>query len=201
MLAPLRKSGVPVFCAGPVAEAIEGRQLELFRRTPLPAIHVLERSSTRIGTLDVHHFSVPHDAPGGCYGFVVRHGGKTLAFATDIGHVGDELAGWLSAADLAVVESNHDLDMLKRSGRPGWLIDRIRNRGHLSNDETAGLLRETLTYPGSRVRHVVLAHLSEECNTPALALESARVSAKSVGKQGVRIDTAHARVPMAQIDV
>ena len=204
MVGALRRAGVPLVCAGPVADAIGG-QLELFGADRLPQITVLERSPARIGTLEVEHFLVPHDAPGGCYGFVLRRpgakGGKSVALATDIGHVEADLPGWLSTADLAIVESNHDLEMLLRSGRPEWLIRRIRTRGHLSNDENATLVRDALALPRSRLRHIVLAHLSEQCNTPAIALRDARRSAAALGMERLRIDCAPASVSMPPIDL
>lgn len=204
MAGALRRAGVPLVCAGSVADAIGG-QLELFGGDRLPQIRVLDRSAVAIGALEVEHFPVPHDAPGGCYGFIVRRAsaknGRSVALATDIGHVEADLPGWLSTADLAIVESNHDLEMLLRSGRPEWLIRRIRTRGHLSNDETSSLVRLALALPRSRLRHVVLAHLSEQCNTPALALRETHRSAAEMGMERLRIDCAPARVPMPPIDL
>jgi phosphoribosyl 1,2-cyclic phosphodiesterase len=204
MVGALRKSGVPLVCALPVANAIGG-QMDLFGGPELPAIRVLPDTSVRIGTLEVEHFSVPHDAPGGCYGFLVHrtgsHATRSLALATDIGHVEPDLPGWLSTADLAIVESNHDLAMLMQSGRPPWLIQRIRTKGHLSNDESAGLLREALVYPGSKIRQVVLAHLSEECNRPRIALRTARQAVGEVKRGEVRIESAPGRVPMTGIEL
>lgn len=72
---------------------------------------------------------------------------------------------------MVVIESNHDVEMLRRSQRPWPLIQRIEGRsGHLSNADAAELIADTAT---GRLRQIVLAHLSEDCNTPHLARETA----------------------------
>jgi phosphoribosyl 1,2-cyclic phosphodiesterase len=131
-----------------------------------------------LGDIAVEAFEVPHDAPGRCLGFRLSWGGtrdrRTVAVATDLGHVpGDCIASFLDA-DAVVLESNHDEEMLWGSGRPADLIRRIVGPdGHLSNDAAAEALAEIVgrSHPG-RVRHVVLAHLSRDCNTPRLALSA-----------------------------
>jgi len=129
-----------------------------------------------LGDLSIETFDVPHDSDGQCLGFRMTVGslrrGRAVALATDLGHVpSDALASFVDASVL-VMESNHDPEMLRSSGRPEDLIRRIAGpRGHLSNDAAAEALAEVVgrSHPG-RVKHVVLAHLSRDCNTPRLAL-------------------------------
>jgi len=129
-----------------------------------------------VGDLAVEAFDVPHDSDGQCLGFRMTVGsprrGRAVAVATDLGHVpSDTLASFVDASVL-VMESNHDPDLLRESGRPQDLIRRIAGpRGHLSNDAAAEALAEIVgrSHPG-RVKHVVLAHLSRDCNHPRLAL-------------------------------
>jgi phosphoribosyl 1,2-cyclic phosphodiesterase len=138
-----------------------------------------------LGDITVDAFEVPHDAPGQCLGFRLSMGGprsrRAVAVATDLGHLpGDGIAAFLDA-DAVVLESNHDVDMLRGSGRPTDLVDRILGpRGHLSNASAAEALAEIVgrSHPG-RVRHVILAHLSRDCNTPRLALAAQAHLSKS----------------------
>jgi len=131
-----------------------------------------------VGDVRVEAFDVPHDAAGRPLGFRVSLGPararRAVAVATDLGHVpGDALAAFIDATAV-VIESNHDPEMLWQSRRPPDLIERIAGpHGHLSNGAAAEALAEIVgrSHPG-RVREVVLAHLSRDCNTPRLALEA-----------------------------
>jgi phosphoribosyl 1,2-cyclic phosphodiesterase len=117
---------------------------------------------------------VPLPHPGGgrwtSHGFLIECGPRRIAYATDLGHVPARVADILAGADLVFLESNHDPDLELASGRPAWSIDWVlSDHGHLSNAQCAEAL--------SRIRRahtVVLGHLSEDCNRPALALSHAR---------------------------
>jgi len=131
-----------------------------------------------IGDAAVEGFLVPHDSPGDCLGFRItlggRRGRRVVTVATDLGHVPDECFDRFADADAVVLESNHDPVMLARSGRPMDLIKRIAGpNGHLSNQDCGRAVGEIVKRSRRRrVRHVVLAHLSRDCNRPALALEA-----------------------------
>ena len=131
-----------------------------------------------IGDAVVEGFPVPHDSPGDCLGFRITLGGarrrRVVTLATDLGHVPDECLDRFADADAVVLESNHDPVMLARSGRPMDLIRRIAGpNGHLSNGDCGEAMGEIVKRSRRRrVRHVVLAHLSRDCNRPALALEA-----------------------------
>lgn len=116
-------------------------------------------------------FRTPHDAAESLGFRVACPDGKTLGFATDLGHVTDEVANHLAGADLAVVESNHDEAMLRTGPYPYRLKRRILSDwGHLSNDGCAALLQRLYA---SGTRRFLLAHLSRENNTPEAALRAA----------------------------
>jgi phosphoribosyl 1,2-cyclic phosphodiesterase len=202
MFGTLRRESVPLLCPAGIADAIEG-QLEFFTRDRIPEIRPLYRTSMDVGKVYVEWFRVPHDAPGGCYGFVVHApgNGQTLSLATDIGTIEQSLPGFLAEAHMVIVESNHDLGMLMNSDRPAWLKQRIRERGHISNDECGGLLRTTLRTPGSRVRRIILAHLSQECNTEPLAVGSARAALKEIGREDLPVSASHADRPTRVFEV
>ena len=137
-----------------------------------------------IGSLDVHPFSISHDAEDPA-GFTIACNGAKVGVATDLGIATGVVKTHLQACDILILEANHDPQMLIDGPYPWPLKQRIRGRsGHLSNDDTA-LLLEVLQH--DRLAHVILAHLSEENNTP----EKARQAIKTVlNGAGVRLHVA-----------
>jgi phosphoribosyl 1,2-cyclic phosphodiesterase len=109
--------------------------------------------------------------PGDLYGQP-----SSLAYAADLGCWHADLARTLGGADVLALEFNHDVQMEKNSGRSPHLIARVLgDEGHLSNEQAADLLRESLRHPDEhRLQHVVLLHLSRHCNKPNLAQAAAR---------------------------
>ena len=121
-----------------------------------------------IGSLKVLPFHTPHDTPESV-GYRLT-GSSVLGFCTDFGHVTDEILEGLRGADAAVIEANHDLEMLKNGSYPIYLKRRIlSDNGHLSNDVCGQLARELFK---NGTHKMVLAHLSRENNLPSLALKS-----------------------------
>jgi phosphoribosyl 1,2-cyclic phosphodiesterase len=155
----------------------------------------IDSQTLHIGDVAVESFPVPHDSVGGCLGFRLTMGGshrrRAVAVATDLGHVpGDCIPAFLDA-DAVVLESNHDPRMLRASGRPPDLIERILGpQGHLSNGACAEALAQIVarSHPG-RVSSVVLAHLSQDCNRPRLALAAQAHLAKN-SSQPIRFTAA-----------
>jgi phosphoribosyl 1,2-cyclic phosphodiesterase len=99
-----------------------------------------------------------------------------IGYLADTGCWSEAMAESLADVDVLGVEFNHDVAMQKASGRPGVLIARnLGDQGHLSNRQGAELIQSVLNRSrAATLRHVVLLHLSEECNEPALALQVAR---------------------------
>ena len=119
-----------------------------------------------IGDLDIHPFSIPHDATDPC-GFSVLSGGKKITVATDIGHVDESLFLEMKGSDVLLIESNYDDNTLLCGPYPYFLKKRILSDvGHLSN-ETTGKLVKRLYENG--VNKFILGHLSKENNFPELA--------------------------------
>ena len=183
-------------------------------------IHIMEQSATRfdrlppsalhehlvrhegmfcekIGELTVSSFRTPHDSRmsvGYRISFLDEDGEHTLGVATDIGYVSDSVREGLCGCEAVVLESNHDVDMLMDGPYPYDLKLRIRSkRGHLSNSDSASFASE-LAARGTR--GFLLAHLSEENNDPALALDEA-VSA--ISDPSVSVLVAAPDVPTALI--
>jgi len=144
-----------------------------FNRQKLPAgAERFENGDTiDLGPFRVTTFRISHDASDPT-GFVVEAGGVRIGIATDMGEAGPLVLSMLSCCDGLVLEFNHDLEMLWDGPYPWPLKQRISSGlGHLSNDDAATLLGR-IAHGGLKV--CVLAHLSQENNTPELALESAR---------------------------
>jgi len=122
-----------------------------------------------IGTASIRSFGVVHDAVDPV-GFTIESDGMKFAQATDLGKVTTVVKEALSGVNALVLESNHDLGMLHSSDYPWQLKQRISSsHGHLSNDVAGRLLRE-ISHPD--LGPVVLGHLSENCNTPEIALRT-----------------------------
>ena len=136
---------------------------------------VVPFDSFEIGTLSVIPFMTSHDAVNPV-GYVVISGKTKLVYLTDSGYVPEESLDYLKDADYYIMESNHDLKMLMKSNRPAVLKRRIKgDEGHLSNVDSAIYLSELV---GPKTKEIYLAHLSEECNLPELALEAYRKTFK-----------------------
>jgi phosphoribosyl 1,2-cyclic phosphodiesterase len=116
-------------------------------------------------------FAVPHDAADPI-GLSIERNGVKIGIVLDLGYVTNLVVERLRGCDGIVLESNHDINMLKVGPYPWALKQRVMSRrGHLSNDLVAEFL--TNGFDG-RARHVILAHLSEKNNLPDLAMLSAR---------------------------
>jgi phosphoribosyl 1,2-cyclic phosphodiesterase len=133
----------------------------------LPAVEYFQAGqSFVIGDLDVSPFTIPHDAADPV-GFVFTSQGVRMAFATDLGYVTPNVKAQLRGVDLLLLESNHDLEMLRDGPYPWSVKQRVLSRvGHLSNEAAADFLANG--YDG-QAAYVILAHLSESNNLPELA--------------------------------
>ncbi|SEG34625.1 Phosphoribosyl 1,2-cyclic phosphodiesterase [Bryocella elongata] len=135
----------------------------------LPAVEYFAAGkSFSIGEIDVDPFTIPHDAADPC-GFVfhARTESIRMAVATDLGYVPPNVKQALKNVDVLLLESNHDLEMLKDGPYPWSVKQRVLSRvGHLSNAACAEFL--TNDYDGG-AHTIVLGHLSEHNNMPELA--------------------------------
>jgi phosphoribosyl 1,2-cyclic phosphodiesterase len=133
--------------------------------------HFHSGESLRIGKVVVETISTPHDGVDGVV-FVVDDGKHRLGILTDLGHVFSDLAGIIRSLDAVLLESNYDHKMLTNGSYPEFLKKRILGSGgHISNDEAAELIESAAS---QRLKWVCLAHLSQDNNTPALALKTHR---------------------------
>jgi phosphoribosyl 1,2-cyclic phosphodiesterase len=135
----------------------------------------------RVRHLRVEPIPVPHDTRDPV-AYRVDVGDAPVAVVTDLGRPTALVARHLRECHVAVLEFNHDEDMLMEGPYPFPLKQRIRgNHGHLSNRQASSLLQDGL---GGKLRHLLLAHLSEENNTPTRALIAARRTLEDAGAAG-----------------
>jgi phosphoribosyl 1,2-cyclic phosphodiesterase len=119
-----------------------------------------------LSNLSIHPFSISHDAEDPA-GFVIDCNGTRMAIATDLGTATAMVKEHLKHCALLILEANHDPQMLETGPYPWPLKQRIQSRiGHLSNTDSRKLLHEL---QHDKLRHVILAHLSEINNTPQKA--------------------------------
>jgi hypothetical protein len=135
--------------------------------TWLPAVEYFAAGEPfMIGDLSISPFTTPHDAADPV-GFVFSAEGVRMGFATDLGYIPPNVKAQLQKLDLLLLESNHDLEMLRDGPYPWTVKQRVLSRvGHLSNEAAAGFLEDG--YDG-QATYVILAHLSESNNLPELA--------------------------------
>jgi phosphoribosyl 1,2-cyclic phosphodiesterase len=153
---------------GAAAEASAGHPPSLKQDpTWLPAVQYFQAGQPfSIGDIDLSPFTIPHDAADPV-GFVFTAEGVRMGFATDLGYITPNVRQELRRLDLLLLESNHDLEMLRDGPYPWAVKQRVLSRvGHLSNEAASEFL--STGYDG-QARYVILAHLSENNNLPELA--------------------------------
>ena len=169
-----RKTGVSVYAPQGVAEGIMRR----FPDTEIPLCVISAGVPFSVGPFTVNAFHTSHDVKESV-GYRLDAGGRSMALATDLGCVTDEVLHALGGVNAAILEANHDSGMLKYGPYPPVLKKRIASDcGHLSNrvcGRLAGILYESGTTT------FVLAHLSRENNTPALAQAAVEAGLTEVG--------------------
>lgn len=160
-----KKYRLPVF-----ASAGTLRALEMSRRLDPATEAFVIQNEIALGDMLVQRVNTPHDAAESCCYRVVTPDGKAALIATDMGVMTDGVRAAAANSDFVVLESNHDIEMLKTGPYPYPLKQRIlSNKGHLSNDACAAELVELVK--GGTLR-LMLGHLSEQNNTPSVALRT-----------------------------
>ena len=150
-----------------------------------------------IGDIRVTPFTVPHDAVDPV-GFILQAEGMRIAVATDLGYLPPNVRMHLQRADLLMIESNHDLEMLRDGPYPWAVKQRVLSRvGHLSNDAVGEYLSNE--YDGA-ARFVILAHISESNNLPELVrLSAERALDGKMGLLGNKVLLASQSMPLESI--
>jgi phosphoribosyl 1,2-cyclic phosphodiesterase len=189
-LPSLERHGIALYCheahradlsGDPSFERLEGRGLvRHYDGSPF-----LAPCGFRVEPIPMRHDGGP------TFGFRIESVARRRARAVSVGYVADTgcwtegMADCLTDVDVLGVEFNHDVGMQRASGRPPALIARVlSDRGHLSNRQAAELVRCVVARSRrDRVGHLVLLHLSEQCNRPELAIHEARAAIEQAGRQ------------------
>jgi phosphoribosyl 1,2-cyclic phosphodiesterase len=189
-LGRLARCAIPLYCH-------EGHRTELaafagFRKLDAKGLvrHYDDRPFLSPSGVRVEPVELRHDA-GPTFGFRIECRAERRGPQGSLGYVADTGCWWQAVADglvdvdVLAIEFNHDVEMQRRSGRPPYLIERnLGDDGHLSNDQGAALLDAVVRASArSRVRQVVLLHLSEQCNRPDLALAAASAALRQAGRR------------------
>lgn len=123
-----------------------------------------------IGDTSLKLFDLSHDSY--CCGMIISDGDKELVYITDTGYINKNVLEEIGNKDIYIMESNHDVDMLRHSSKPFYLQMRIlSDEGHLSNEQALTYLKGLV---GSRTKCVILAHLSLENNDSKLVYDTMR---------------------------
>lgn len=157
---------VPVFASQGTLEALEksNRLSDRFKSEVI-------KDEVVIGDMKIKRINTPHDAAESCCYQVHTADDKKAIIATDIGKMTDDIRNAICKSDFSVVESNHDINMLKAGPYPVYLKRRIlSDKGHLSNESCT---LELPKFVSSGTMRILLGHLSRENNTPRLALTTA----------------------------
>ncbi len=171
----------------------------------LPEVVECVRAGQRlqVGDIEVTLFSVPHDAaePVAC---TICADGVKVAVVTDLGYLPHLVRYHLQGTDCLILESNHDVEMLKVGPYPWTVKQRVMSRiGHLSNHAVGEFLADAESFDG-RPRYLVLAHLSENNNTPELArlsAEQALAARPALAAFRGTLLVASQRVPLGPIEL
>ncbi len=157
----VKRTGMRIFAPSELGEVLKRVKPELSESID----YIPPDGGLCVGDVRITAFPTPHDASAS-FGYRIK-GSEVFAFATDTGHISDELLDGLRGADTVVIEANHDKVMLKNGPYPPFLKQRVLSKhGHLSNDDCAKL---ACLLADSGTRQIILGHLSQQNNTPEAA--------------------------------
>ncbi len=162
----LKRYDIPVYASRGTLEYLAAAD-----KVPASArLHVIE-DAAEVADFRAERVEISHDAAEPCGYFFTTPDGRRLSIVTDTGFLTESARRAISRSHLAVVESNHDIDMLREGMYPYILKQRILSDcGHLSNTACDDALPD---FVGAGLTRIILGHLSEENNTPHLALSGA----------------------------
>jgi phosphoribosyl 1,2-cyclic phosphodiesterase len=167
LVALARLLNVPIFITRLTAPAIPWGEY-------IPRLDCFQAGTTFcVGDIEIDSFTIPHDAIDPV-GFCFRAQGIKVGLVTDLGYVTDSIKFHLRGAHLLLLESNHDIEMLKVGPYPWSVKQRVMGRkGHLSNDVVCDFIRRDLD---ATINTLVLGHLSEHNNHPEIVRNQANVA-------------------------
>lgn len=133
-----------------------------------------------IKDMKIEMIKTSHDAPD-ARGYIINSNNKSIVYITDTGYINNKYHSMLEDKDVYIFESNHDVELLNNSSYPFALRKRIlSDKGHLSNHDSSMYLSKFI---GNNTKYILLAHLSEENNTPLLAYNTLIDKLKETNKE------------------
>ena len=163
-----RKYGMDIYANEKTWKAMENKNIGVIKQEQK---HLFEPGITKtFGDIDIVSFSVSHDAASPQF-YAFQKDQKQFVMLTDTGYVSEKLRKLLYNADAYLMESNHDVDML-RMGNYAWHLKQriLSDKGHLSNEDGALAMCEML---GDKTKRIYLGHLSQDNNLKELAYQTA----------------------------
>lgn len=159
----MNKTNVKVFILESMIE-------ELRNKIPLNENIYFYQNPTLIEDIKIELIKISHDVCG--VGFIIEHNNSSLVYITDTGYINSKYYETMKNKNMYILESNHDEKMVMEGPYPHILKQRVlSDKGHLSNIATSECL---LNIVGDKTKYIILAHISENNNTPDLALETTR---------------------------
>jgi phosphoribosyl 1,2-cyclic phosphodiesterase len=156
---------LPIVASGPTIEGV----VKTLKRPFDHFYEIKQKDELRIGDIAISSYPSSHDAKGSI-NFIFKAGNKKFSCITDSGYISEDIGKAALGSDLLMIESNHDEQMLKDGPYPPYLKKRIAgNKGHLSNRQCSEYLIDSIKN-GTTI--VLLAHLSQHNNTPAIAYKT-----------------------------
>lgn len=190
----LRERDIPVYANALTREALSYKMKSII---PWRVFH--SGQDFDIGELRVQAFKIPHDAAEPV-GFVLHGANTKLSLLSDVGHVTHVIREQLTGSHAIYVEANYDEHLLEIDTKRPWATkQRIASRhGHLSNNQTATLLSEVACI---KLSHVILSHLSSDCNSPDIATRTIVESLTNKGLNKVQVQCAEQQKPTPWISL
>ena len=168
-----KRTGIPIYLSHLTSPAIQWEDQE-------PKLETFQAgASFELGDIKIQSFTIPHDAVDPV-GFCFEAGSVRIGLVTDLGYIPESIKYHLLQTELLMLESNHDIEMLKVGPYPWSVKQRVMSRnGHLSNDVVGDFLLEDLN---GLTRTLILGHLSEHNNHPEIVR---LVAQQALGRRGL----------------
>ncbi|GAA0819185.1 MBL fold metallo-hydrolase [Clostridium tertium] len=194
-----RKYDIPIYSNADTWMAMDGSIGKIKEHN----MRIMDRRSTlSIKDLDIISFNIPHDAVAPV-GYTMHHNGKKVSVITDFGIYTEEIRDNIKDSEVMLLESNHDVNMLKFGPYPYTLKRRILSEvGHLSNEDCGKAIVDLIRYKPNK--KIILGHLSGTNNHPDLALETVSSVLKEHGivpKEDIDLTMANRHSPSNIIEV
>lgn len=166
----LNKTSAKLFASDETLKALENAGVI----PPKTEVSPIDEAGVEVGGIVVNRFATSHDCTGSSGYTALLPDGKKVSLCTDLGIVTDSVRKAILGSDCIIIESNHDIEMLKKGPYPPVLKMRIlSDRGHISNNACAAELAALLK---SGTTRFILGHLSQNNNTPMLARSCAEAA-------------------------